>query len=244
MVTRLAAFASAIALLAGLGGNAKADVYSYAQQTLTNFTFTGATINLPSLTTTSGDNAVQNVPPTGSVGFVDDADSLQAFVGAAGDNPGENSFVQRGPTATNYIRSDELITPGFTASVVAEGNLHNIGQSASQAQWAISAPITVAVGSTGIVTLTFNYANLLQVITTGSLANESGTARFSFNFTIETLTSPAVVLFESSPILVNSAISRNTTGSTTNPDAGTVVITNTTPLAPGTYQATITGTLA
>jgi len=232
------AFAFATALLATLGGQAKADIYAYSEQTLSGFTFTGATIDLPNLTTTTNDGANQNVPPAGAAGDSNPTDSLQAFIGAPADNPGENSFTPHGVTATNYVRSDVLITPAFTVSTVAEGNLTGLGSSGGQSQWTISAPITVT--SAGTVTLSFTFANLLTVISTGALGNETGSARYSFSFSIDTLTSPSVNLFQSAPIDVNAAVSRNNAGTSTQPGGGVVTITSTT-LAAGTYQATITG---
>jgi hypothetical protein len=174
---------------------ARADLYGYAEQTTNNFSFTGATIGALSPGTSS--SAVQTAVPGGFEAHLGIMDVLQSYVGP-GPRPAENTFTPIGLVNPNYVRGDALITPTFSISNVAEGYLVGPGQSTGSGAWSVTAPITVAAN--GTVTLSFDFANQIHVLNTGSPSG-AVTASYTFEFSIAAI--GGTVLFDSAPGEVN-----------------------------------------
>lgn len=230
----VASVALAIGLLAGAASGARADVYAYSTQTLDNFTFTGAAIQMP-LTTSTQDSAIL----TGFPGAVnqDPTDALVSFVGAANAGSAQNFFGQGGALGSPSFARGDVRWAGGVASTVAEGSLIVPGQASGAASFNISAFITLSAA--GVVTLGFDYDNDLVAQIAGSYAGLAA-ANYSFNFTI-TNQAGNNVLFSSSPDEVNTSVSVIVSpGSIIESASGSVSITSTT-LQAGTYLATITG---
>jgi len=236
-MTRLLASSSALVLLLGMAGGARADIYAYSTQQLSAFTFTGGTVGALSPGTTN--TSVQIGSPSGSDAHIDATDALEAYVGP-GPKPAENFFGQAGQVNPDYARGDSLIAglvPGSspTLSNVAEAFLHTQGgQSSAIGSWSLSAPFTVS--SSGTVTLSFAFTNLLNLVNTSP---GSSLASYAFDFTIRDASNALV--FDSAPTAVNAGASLNAPGSVTTPGSGTIAITSGI-LAAGTYTGTITGT--
>ena len=173
---------------------------------------------------------------------------LQAYVGPALTAPPENTFTPKGQVTPDYVRGDvQLVVPptGFSQETVAEGYLVDNGSAKSSAgagNWSAEARFTLA--APGTVTLSFNYANLLEVensaIPTGSFVS----ARYTFNFTI-TDGPGNTIFFIASPTAVNQTISLTTPGILNSPSSGIpatgTVSTTSGTLAAGTYFGTISG---
>ena len=174
----LIAGALSVALLA-TQGEARASLYTYSTQQISNIGFTGGTIG--ALASSSTASAVSD---SGSEGHVNGADSLQSYVGPA-PRPAENFFGQVGQTNPNFVRGDVLVSPTTTATTVAEGYLVGLGTSAGSGAFSLTGLLTVT--NSGAVTLNFNYTNLLQVINTGGTPTNSASATYSF---IETISTP------------------------------------------------------
>jgi len=238
--SRFIASFAAIALVATLAGETRADSYAYATQTLNTFAFSstpaGATIG--ALTTQASTSAinVQGATPSGIAGDTAERDPLSAYVGNA-PIPAQNTFTPVGAINPDYSRGDALITPAFTISTVGEGYLTPPGRETGAGSFSVSAPTTLATA--GTVTLTFNYTNDLNAFLTGGPGLTS--ASNSFNFTITTV-GGTVILFSSSPTAVNNSVSLTTPGSNDiAPGAGSISITSGV-LPAGTYTASIAGT--
>ena len=217
---------------------ARADFYGYAEQSLSNFNFTGVTTGTRS--TGSSSSAVQSALPGGSEAHIAVEDALQSYVGPTGTRPAENTFTAVGLVNPNYVRGDALITPTYAINNVAEGYLIGAGQSSGSGAWSIAVPITLS--ATGTVTLDFNYSNLIHILNSGTLPG-SVTASYAFDFSISR--TGGGVLFDSSPDVVNASASLTSAGEIFvpvggGPSAGTVSITSTS-LTAGTYEATLTG---
>jgi hypothetical protein len=244
MFGRVAVGAAALALLSGLAAEARASVYSYAYQSLDNFTFTGATIG--DLTFGTNNSAIVqggNTPAPNSTATIGILDAPQAYVGNP-PAPAQNTFFPgAGPVNADYARGDSLITQApFSTTNVAEGFLNTIGSmAAATGTWNVSAPITLA--ASGAVTLSFDFENLLRVVNTGPIGS-TGSAAYSFTFTIRN--DAGVVVFSASPDAVNKTISLTSLGTVQLPPSGvpatgSVTITSGT-LDAGNYTASITGT--
>jgi hypothetical protein len=233
----LLASSSALVVLLGMAGGARADIYAYATQQLSSFTFTGATVGtlVPGSTTT----AVQVGTPSGSESHIGGADALESYVGP-GPRPPENFFGQVGQVNPDYARGDTQIAnllPGVSPTLtnVAEAFLHTQGgQSSGIGAWSLSAPFTVSAA--GTVTLAFSYSNLLNLVNTSP---GNSLASYAFDFNIRDAGNS--IVFDSAPNAVNNGASLNSPGSVNIPGSGTLSITSGT-LAPGTYTGTISGT--
>jgi hypothetical protein len=235
---RLPAIASAVALLAILGGEARsASIYAYAVEQTSAYTFTGATIGV--LTPLSSTSSAQVGSPNGSEAHTGTLDALQSYAGPIAGRPAENTFTPLGQVNPDYARGDALVTvpPGaFTTNNVAESYMVSTGgNSAASGSWAVSAPITVTTA--GAVTLGFNYTNQLTVIHSGV---PGGTVAADFGYTFTIRDSTGAVVFTSSPNAINANASLLAAGSISTPGSGTISITSGV-LAVGTYTASIAG---
>jgi len=250
MYFRLLAGTAVLALIAGAPGSASADVYAFAQQALTGFTFTGATVGAVVVSTSSSAN--QNGVPSGSEthlgGATIPSDTLQSYVGLP-PRPAENNFGQVGQVNPDYVRGDALISAPFSTNNVAEGFLAHPGNSTGTGGWTATAPITVAAGGSTL-SLSFSFSNLLKVIidTNHGLVNQAGTANYTFLFVVRD--AAGNVVFNSTSqaaqsALVNNGVSLTAPGSVFAPPSGlpaTGSVTFTTgTLGAGAYQATISG---
>jgi hypothetical protein len=222
------ALGAALALMLGSPVTARADYYGFAEQTISNLVFTGATVG--TVATGSQSNASQVGVPNGSESNVAVLDALQSFVGPTA-RPAENTYTPVGPVNPDYVRGDSQITGAGTLNAVAEGFKRALGTSAGSGSVSLSAPIVVS--TTGVVTLTFNYANLVSVFQTNN--GGSVAAGVSFDFNIQN--SAGVSVFDSAPGVLNNSLSLTSPGSATTPGSGTISISTT--LAAGTYQATL-----
>jgi len=235
--SRLPAIASAVALLAILGGEARASFYAYAVEQTNTYTFTGATVG--ALTPLSSTSSAQVGSPSGSEAHSGTFDALQSYVGPIAGRPAENTFTPLGQVNPDYARGDALVTTApaaFTTNNVAESYMVSAGgNSAASGSWAVSAPITVSTA--GAVTLTFNYTNQLTVIHTGV---PGGTVAADFGYTFTIRDSTGAIVFTSSPNALNANASLIAAGSISTPGSGTISITSGT-LAVGTYTASIAG---
>jgi hypothetical protein len=246
MYLRLLASTAVLALIAGIQSGARADVYAFAQQQLTNFTFTGATAGAFTFGTSS--SAIQAGVPSGMDAHLGGtglpSDVLESYVGPP-PKPPENLFTQVGQVNADYVRGDALINTARDTNNVGEGFLAHAGNSAGVGAWSASAPITVTAAGGSTVTLSFDFSNLLKVIidTNHGLGNQSATAVYEFNFTIQNAT--GIVVFNSKPSDVNKGIGLTAPGSIGAPPSGlpatgSVIVTSIL-LPAGTYQATLTG---
>jgi len=243
--SRFLAGLSAAFLMTGIAGQAQAASYAYSVQQLSGYSFSGATIG--ALTSGGNNSAIQVGNPNGNQQFQSNSqgvanDTQQAYVGPA-PAPPENQFAPRGQVGPDYIRSDSLTTAGpFTTNTVAEGFLGGsvAGTSIGQSSTSVSAPITVTGTVGNAVTLNFTATNQLVAALTGPLP---ASAQASFAFTFSITNSAGVVVFSSSPTLVNQSISQNVVGTTTvtNTAVASGPLTSGV-LAPGTYTASITQT--
>ena len=235
--SRLPAVASAVALLAILGGEAHASFYAYAVEQTNTYTFTGATIG--TLTPLSSTSSAQVGSPSGSEAHSGTFDALQSYVGTIAGRPAENTFTPLGQVNPDYARGDALVTAppaAFTTNNVAESYMVSAGgNSAASGSWAVSAPITVTTA--GAVTLGFNYTNQLSIIHTGV---PGGTVAADFGYTFTIRDSTGAVVFTSSPNALNVNASLSSVGSISTPGSGTISITSGV-LAVGTYTASIAG---
>jgi hypothetical protein len=116
---------------------------------------------------------------------------------------------------------------------VAELYLNSLGNSSGSGAWSLSAPLTLT--SIGAVTLTFNFANELQLLNDG---NGTAQGKYSFNVSIQTPTGG--VVFDESPSSVNRSLSLLSAGSIDSISSGTVVLTSNT-LSAGSYFITVSG---
>jgi hypothetical protein len=234
---RLPAVASAVALLAILGGEARASFYAYAVEQTNTYTFSGATIG--ALTPLSSTSAAQVGSPSGGETHSGTLDALQSYVGPIAGRPAENTFTPLGQVNPDYARGDTLVTvppAAFTTNNVSESYMVTAGgNSAASGSWAVSAPITVTTA--GAVTLGFNYTNQLTVIHTGV---PGGTVAADFGYTFTIRDSTGTVVFTSSPNAINANASLSAVGSISTPGSGTMSITSGV-LAVGTYTASIAG---
>jgi len=238
--SRFIASFAAIALVATLAGEARADSYAYATQSLNTFAFsglpTGSTVG--SFTTQASDAALnaQGATPSGIAGDTSETDPAAAYVGNP-PIPAQNLFTPVGAVNPDYSRGDSQIAAGaVSVSTVAEGLLTPPGRETGSGSYSFSRQVTLT--SAGTVTLAFNYTNDLNAFLTGFVGLAS--ASNAFNFTITTV-GGTTILFSSSPSAVNNSVSL-TTPSTSDitPGSGSVSITSST-LAAGTYVSSITG---
>lgn len=220
-----------------------ANVYAYAQQNLTGFSFTGASITSTLLTQTGASASLNGSGPATNNAL----DAPEAFAGNGALDPGDNSFGQVGQAASDYIRGDSLIiTPGYTPNSVAEGNLTTVPSDANGVgNWNISAEITL--GASGTITLAFTYSNKLQVVNNG-LPSSLASAQYAFDFTLVPLSGPggsptgsAINITGSGLENLNQSISVTNPGSLTVTHTGLVLSLTSGTLAAGTYTAAITG---
>jgi len=234
---RLPAIVSAVAILAILGGEARASFYAYAVQQTSNYTFTGGTIG--TLNPLSSTSSAQVGSPSGSEAHTGIFDALQSYVGPVAGRPAENTFTPLGQVNPDYARGDALITAAptpFTTNNVAESYMVTAGgNSAAAGSWAVSAPITVTTA--GVVTLGFNYTNQLTLIHTGV---PGGVVAADFGYTFTIRDSTGAVVFTSSPNAINADASLLAAGSISTPGSGTMSISSGV-LAVGTYTASIAG---
>jgi PEP-CTERM motif len=233
---RLPAIASAVALLAILGGEARASFYAYAVEQTDTYTFSGATMG--AFSPGSSTSAAQVGSPSGSEGHAATLDALQSYVGPIAGRPAENTFTPLGQVNPDYARGDALVTvppSAIATNNVAESYMVSAGNSAASGSWAVSAPITVTAA--GAVTLGFHYTNQLTVTHTG-VPGGTVAADYSYVYTIRDATGAAV--FTTSPDAINANTSLTAVGSISTPGSGTIAITSGT-LAVGSYTVSITG---
>jgi hypothetical protein len=225
---------TALVLLCGLAGEARADLYGYSVLETSTYTLSGGTVG--TISPNSLTSAAQLGSPSGSESHVGTQDALQSYVGAGAGRPAENTFTPKGMTTPDYTRADALIgSPIFSTNGVAEAFL-SIGANAGGAgAWSSSLPITLA--ASGSVTLSFHYTDELSVVNTGS---SPGAVQADFSYLFSIQNSAGNLVFISAPNAVNEAISLISLGSTTIPGSGSLSITSGT-LAAGTYTATISG---
>jgi len=213
----------------------RAALYGYAVQQTSGYTVTGATTG--TITTNSSTSASQTASPSGSDAHGGTSDALESYVGPAAGKPPENTFTPKGQTTPDYSRGDAFFgAAAFGTNNVAELDLDGGGNATASGSWAFSVPLTVP--TSGTVTTTLAFTNQLMLVNTGSPAG-TVQASYSWNYTLQN--SANTVVFTSSPSAVNLSAALTTTGTTTIPGAGTVVVTTGT-LAAGTYTATFTGT--
>ena len=234
---RMLAVAPAVALLAILGGEARASFYAYAVQQTDTYTFTGATLG--AFSPLSSTSSAQVGSPSGSEGHSGGLDALQSYVGPIAGRPAENTFTALGQVNPDYARGDSLVTvppSALTTSNVAESFMVSAGgNSSASGSWSVNAPFTI--GTPGTVTLGFHFLNQLTVLHTG-VPGGTVAADYGYTFTIRDANGSSV--FTSSPNAVNLNGSLSAAGSISTPGSGTLAITSGT-LAVGSYTATLSG---
>jgi len=237
MFGRLLTGVAGVVLAAVLAGGARADLYAYAVQQTSGYTFSGATVG--TLFPLSSSSGAQVGSPSGSEAHTGGFDTLESYAGPAAGRPPENTFTPLGLVGADYVRGDALVTAApspFGTNNVAEAFLAGVGNSAGSGSWAVTAPISLA--ASGALTLTFNYTNQLTVINTGSPFPGVAAADYGYTFTIRN--SLGQTVFTSSPGAINDNVSLATVGSVNLPGSGTISITSGT-LAAGIYTGTISG---
>jgi hypothetical protein len=198
---------AALALVFGLSSEAGATAYGYSFMDVTNLSVTfspSQPFSCPNCDFTASTSAqLTGFAPAGDLktsatpGNPAGVDPLEAFVGAGGPNPGQNSFGQVGNAGPSYARADALLRstlvnpnpgggPGSFASV---GETAVVGVTAGTASatnnqsWNLST-IHLLVGNT--VSIAFDIDALVLASTTA--VGEASSAHLDFNFSLQALT--------------------------------------------------------
>ena len=230
---------AAVALAAAGVGQARADAYGFAQQTVTGLTFTGSTLDGLSVVASTSASQSQGAAPPGSSGDVAASpvfattDPAAAFVGNGTVAP--NTFTPLGQVNPDYIRSDALVNAAQTTfSAVAEGFLTPLGTSSATGSYSFSSSFTLAAA--GTVTLSGSVSSILNVVFNGGLA---GLATAGYSFVVGITNRATGVTTTFTPTLLNNSITLTTTStsSTTTPVTAFSITTGT--LAAGTYDASL-----
>jgi hypothetical protein len=199
-VAKIFSALAASALVAGLAASARADIaYGYAEQTISNVALTPASGTLGGVTivnTSTADGATQD---GSGLSKSDPIDAPQTYFGPSA--PPENTFVRTAtgtnPSGTSFTRGDVQIANLSTApmgNVVSESLLNGTGPHSETGNSGLTATVTFTPSATGALTIKYNFANDIYVVTTGG---GNATASYGFNITIKNSAGGIVASFAS-----------------------------------------------
>jgi len=210
LTRRLAAAVAALALVAGFGSNARADVaYAFATQTISAVTVTPGVTLTSAVSNTTQDSATLN---GAGISNSNPLDALQAYLGGLPAAP-QNFFAPYAPGSPpvsptvppSFTRGDAFIAslsgPANSASTVAESYINGPPPNTEQGSGGGLAAFNFTVGTATALTIAYNYANDIFAFTTGT---GTATASYGFNITIRT---GGTVVFNSTTANTNLSIS-------------------------------------
>jgi hypothetical protein len=182
--------ATALLLMASWAPDLQASyAYGYAEQTISSLTISPAITAASAVTSLSFAAATLNGSGPSSSNALD---APQVFIGSS---PAPENFFSRYAPGTppagpdgNFTRGDSLIAqltgPNNSASVVSESYLNTNTPTSEAASSSVTASLAFTTGTTGALTISYNFANDIYTYATGTGAS---TAHFGFDITIKDL---------------------------------------------------------